>query len=563
MAFQHWGSAGTMVGHPIDFQVDPRDPDRLFVNSYGGGNFLSMDGGKTWEEASKGYTGALMKDMVVDPSQPAHIVAVGRSGIFTSFNGGGDWHGIMQEPARFLDWHSIAMDPSDPQHMITGLTCLRKLAETHDGGKTWNFVAESGPLTAWKTIVFAPSNPSIVYAGTAGFFTCGLFDMTRSAQGIMVSRDGGVNWLSANSSLTEKSAVSSLSVHPTQPDIVYAVTSQQGLIKTTDGGKKWERVTNDRAGKVGAMTVEVHPSDPNIIFVGHWQKGIYRSTDEGKTWKSIQRGLVPEASIIDIVFSPKDPKQIFIADYHSGVYRSDDGGDSWKAVNNGLRMRSVTTLALSTDGYHLYAGTEGDGVYRLDLNGRPPEPASPDEIFTRIQTTPTEVSGESLLYSQDFDKGLPSDWMIEDGWDVKDVEGKKVLVGKGHIWARFDIGNWTDYRERFKIMLETKAALHANIRIKGADRYFIGLYTQKSYISKQIGLNKFQEHLVTGQGIPTGWHDVEISAIGDMITVLLDGRKLMEYQDPNPLVSGGIAFESLENAQVSISDVEVWGKRLK
>ncbi len=101
IGYEHWGPEDNMVGHPIDFQVDPRNPDRIFVNAYGGGNFLSMDGGKTWTEASKGYTGAQIRDIVVDPGLPAHVIVVGRSGIFESYNGGEDWHGIMKEPARF------------------------------------------------------------------------------------------------------------------------------------------------------------------------------------------------------------------------------------------------------------------------------------------------------------------------------------------------------------------------------------------------------------------------------------------------------------------------------
>jgi photosystem II stability/assembly factor-like uncharacterized protein len=60
-----WGAPGTRAGFPIDFQVDPRNQDRIFANNYGGGNFLSVDGGKTWSVASNGYTGAFLHDIVV------------------------------------------------------------------------------------------------------------------------------------------------------------------------------------------------------------------------------------------------------------------------------------------------------------------------------------------------------------------------------------------------------------------------------------------------------------------------------------------------------------------
>ena len=68
-----WGSPGVRGGFPIDFQVDPRDPDRIFINAYGGGNFLSEDGGKTWVDASRGYTGSMVRAIAVDPNQPGRV----------------------------------------------------------------------------------------------------------------------------------------------------------------------------------------------------------------------------------------------------------------------------------------------------------------------------------------------------------------------------------------------------------------------------------------------------------------------------------------------------------
>jgi hypothetical protein len=38
-------------------------------------------------------------------------------------------------------------------------------------------------------------------------------------------------------------------------------------------------------------------------------------------------------------------------------------------MNAGLRNRAINTLALSPNGLLLFAGTEGNGVYRLALPG--------------------------------------------------------------------------------------------------------------------------------------------------------------------------------------------------
>jgi hypothetical protein len=89
----------------------------------------------------------------------------------------------------------------------------------------------------------------------------------------------------------------------------------------------------------------------------------------------------------DVVFDPTDPQVIVAADRFSGVYRSTDGGVTWQLINTGLRTRAVNKLAFSSDGAHLYAATEGEGVFRLDLDGRPPQPA-PGVTTPEAQLTP-------------------------------------------------------------------------------------------------------------------------------------------------------------------------------
>ena len=74
-----------------------------------------------------------------------------------------------------------------------------------------------------------------------------------------------------------------------------------------------------------------------------------------------------EATITDMAFSTPDTRTIYLADLRSGVYRSTDEGDNWRPINQGLLLRAVNALALSHDERFLYAATEGQGVFRLDL----------------------------------------------------------------------------------------------------------------------------------------------------------------------------------------------------
>jgi hypothetical protein len=94
-------------------------------------------------------------------------------------------------------------------------------------------------------------------------------------------------------------------------------------------------------------------------------------------------GMPLETRVGDIVFDPQSPHLVYASDQLSGVYRSSNGGRTWRPINSSLRTRAVNRLAISSNGLHLYAATEGEGVYRLDIEGMPHFPASDREPFRR------------------------------------------------------------------------------------------------------------------------------------------------------------------------------------
>jgi photosystem II stability/assembly factor-like uncharacterized protein len=230
-------------------------------------------------------------------------------------------------------------------------------------------------MTGWRTIAFAPSAPSTVYAGSAGFLSAGSFEMTVPGKGVFVSANGGASWKEANDALSRDAHVTDLAVDARDPKRLFATTANHGLLATADGGKTWSQVAGGLP-EVSALSVAVSPGDPAVVCAGFDRRSLYRSTDAGKTWKRSASGLPAEARITSIVFDPSDPATAYASDSFSGVYRSTNAGVGWKALNTGLGMRAVNALAISSDGLHLYAATEGGGVYRLDLDGQPPAVAA-------------------------------------------------------------------------------------------------------------------------------------------------------------------------------------------
>ena len=161
-----WGPDDVVAGFPIDMQCDPDDPMKIYVNNYGGGNFLSTDGGVTWVNFSAGYTGAIMHTVTSVSDNPALVFSSARSGIFMSNNGGDTWKGMSRGYARAMEALAIAVDPFDSTHLVTVLGDggpIPKISD--DGGETWHEADhqlknnETFPWGSMQKIEFSPTEP--------------------------------------------------------------------------------------------------------------------------------------------------------------------------------------------------------------------------------------------------------------------------------------------------------------------------------------------------------------------------------------------------------------------
>jgi photosystem II stability/assembly factor-like uncharacterized protein len=367
-----WGPVGVRAGWPIDLQCDPRDTDRVFANNYSGGNFLSEDGGRTWINASTGYSGAQVIGIAVDPFNPARVFVGGRSGAWSSEDGGTTWQGIHNpgDPTALAggEQGGVAFDPSRQNHILLG---GEGILEWVGGEPVWQvrFSAQDyGPETS--VIEFAPSNASVVYAASANHNTMVHGDVYEAGMGVIVSHDGGATWENIAGEQFKDVPGTDLSVDPKDASIVYVAT-KNGLFRTSDGGASWTGFSGLQNGQ-SVRTVAVSPADSQRVFAGVQYHGLFLSEDGGGSWRQVAAGLEPNGIHRDIIFDPVDPSVVYTCDITSGVYRSEDGGLTWLKLNQGLTTRAVTNLSLSADGLHLYAATSGGGVFRLDLNGQPP-----------------------------------------------------------------------------------------------------------------------------------------------------------------------------------------------
>ncbi|MBI5954885.1 MAG: hypothetical protein HY865_24765 [Chloroflexi bacterium] len=390
-----WGPAGIRPGFPIDFQVDPRDPDRIFVNNYGGGNFLSEDGGKTWVSASVGYTGADLRDVFVFPTNPAFVLVNGGSGPFLSRDGGVNWEGINPLDIRPIAAGARAVvDPLNQAHILLSSSVQGWTFESIDGGLNWylvtNFEDELNNLPVLhigdkfqgvQALAFAPSDPNIVYAGF-GVWRKGKSANPNQLMSALISEDGGHSWTQLNGGPLEGWTVTGILVHPTNPDVAWFSTLGGGIFRTQDRGNTWEAV-NQGLGTMQVMDLAGDPTNPDTLYAGAEDHGVFKSENGGESWKAISAGMDPNEPIYAVVVDPARPNVIYAGSNRSGVFISEDGGTRWRLINAGLRTRAINTLSISADGETLYAGTTGEGAFRLSTHDQ--------DYFNTLMPTPTPV----------------------------------------------------------------------------------------------------------------------------------------------------------------------------
>ncbi len=401
-----WGPSGIRLGNPIDFQADPRNPDRLFTNNYNGGNVLSEDGGKTWVESTMGYTGATVTSLTVDAQNAATVFASEKGGPYRTANAGELWSGVNRIRGTFPvpGAAKIAIDPADSTHVVMAENKDARVYESHDAGNSWDLIVDyrdemwtmhgAGATEGMLAIAFAPSRPQRVYGGF-GWYVCGQHwpegMVKQPIVSLLMSEDSGHTWTRRTGTALDRWSIEQIVVHPTNADAAWAATAGGGVFRTTDGGTTWQSVSSG-LGTLVETSLAMNPRDPNVLYAGSVRGGVFKTANGGATWQAVNAGMNPNDNVISVVVDPVRPNVVYAGSEFSGVYVTEDAGTSWRLLNNGLRTRAVEALAISNDGMVLYAGTDGDGVFRLGDVSTPPVTTQPaDQTVPSSQTAPRNV----------------------------------------------------------------------------------------------------------------------------------------------------------------------------
>jgi len=354
----------------------------------------------------------------------------------------------------------IEANPQNPKVIFVSFA-TGGLWRSINAGTTWEPVFDRTGVHAVSEIAIAPSDTSVLYAGTG---EPNSRNSLSPGAGVFKSTDAGRTW--AYVGLRETQITGRILVHPTNPDIVWVAAlgrvwgpnRERGVYKTTDGGQTWRLVKfiSDRAGFVD---LALDASNPNVLYATAWERqrgpyflrsggpgsGLWKSTDGGETWAQITGNGLPTTTWgrAGIAVAPSNPGYVYLlveADSNpnpaslrrdfvpdsaqrqklqSGLFRSTDAGQTWTRMNNlnnrpfyysQLRVDPrnpdrvywlATNMRFSNDGGRTYR-TIGQGVHG-DFHALWIDPNDPDHY----------IVGEDGGVAQTFDRGRTYDAILQ------------------------------------------------------------------------------------------------------------------------------------------------------
>jgi len=397
---------------PLDINslaVDPKDGNVIYAGTTWR-PYKSTDSGKSWRLISNG----LIDDsdvfaITINPRKSDHLIASACSGIYESFNGGEKWAKIQGIPSQSRRTRDIVQHPSVVGTVYAGTT--EGFWMSVNGGKSWALTTPRNVEV--NSIAVHADAPNRVFIGTNNF-------------GVLVSHDGGKNFVPANDKFTSRFTYS-VTPDLTERNRVYATTQNTStsggfFFTSIDGGTSWTQAKGLDVDRVSPFAVLQNRLDPTQLYLGS-NIGIFHSLDRGVSWKLIAppkpkpvrkapagkgkklvarptptptpvidagQELVPVLSEkVKVLTHTEDEKNGIFAGTDAGLYRTYDIKKGWERIAFGEGVNSNVFAVFATPAVPgtIWVGTAASGVIVSTDDG---------ETWKKISGIPNDVPISSI-----------------------------------------------------------------------------------------------------------------------------------------------------------------------
>ena len=170
-------------------QLDPGEPQRMYVCVTSAGTLRTDDGGQTWLLVNKNVateylpvlypeTGQCVHKLLLHPARPERLWQQNHCGVYRSDNCGNSWERLDENGLPSGFGFPIMIDPEDPDKAFVipeksheyhyGPNRRLAVYRTRDAGQTWEEMSDGLPRQSWATVLreASASDADSVYFGT-------------------------------------------------------------------------------------------------------------------------------------------------------------------------------------------------------------------------------------------------------------------------------------------------------------------------------------------------------------------------------------------------------------
>ncbi len=308
--------------------VSPMDDETVWTALDSGGLFKSTDRGETWMESRAGFLNRGSVTFEVDPQDPnrLYVGSVDPSnfttgGLARSEDGGSSW---TQVPSS-RDYRALAVNPTDGRFVLAGGTSnffrgRDGFIWSQDYGETFSF-SFFREFAAYNVLdlTYDTSNPATVWtiANTVGVWS------------IWSSGNGGVSYFGPF--FSSPVPYLHVEVDPTDSERVYLTTDGAGFIRSIPGESF--RGANEglpNGGLVSVLSLAISPDTPSNLLIAT-NFGVFRSSNHGGNWELTEVGL-PARGVRQVIFGTGGTA--YAATRSTGLYVSTDSGMTWSPTGS-------------------------------------------------------------------------------------------------------------------------------------------------------------------------------------------------------------------------------------
>ena len=301
---ESWGRVGITSGLHSDALV--RDlanhPDRPGIVFAGTdkGLYRSEDAGQMWQLVDTPMSGSSVWAITVDNADP-NLMFAGTGtpdpcGVFRSTDGGKTWE---QRPVDIAEEcpnvgvprvTGIAIDPTNHRDIWVGLE-VDGLRHSSDAGDTWESINGAIPNPDVHNVAVAGGPPKTVVVVVNN--------------DVYTSSDNGSNWDRLGiREVFPMTYPRGIMVQPESPNVIFVTIGDTTpgrtgtIMRTKDTGKTWENLSLPVEPNTAMWTVNIQTTDPNVIFAGSRYGYLYRSDDGGDSWNKVWREFSEISSVM-------------------------------------------------------------------------------------------------------------------------------------------------------------------------------------------------------------------------------------------------------------------------